>query len=282
MAAAGTDAGAVGLAPGTRVLITIAAAVVAFVGRLVRQGHARPRRGRGRRRDHRAPGAPPARASRLAELARDDRRDRGRATPSSRCSGRCSSWHPPSSSRCCPTTPTSSRRPRRRSSAGSDSLGFTSDAAGSACAGDRPESCCRCATGVADSVLGAATAFFFVLAYVHLHGGGCLALCRGGQACSAPPRRRDRRPLLLGRAPLLRRQRELRRGRRGARRTDPVGARHPGSDRLGDPRVRHELHPEHRLRDRPHPAGDPRPGHRRLAARAAVVAAYSSSTSCCR
>ena len=62
-----------------------------------------------------------------------------------------------------------------------ESLGFSSDAAGSAASAIDPEQLLAVATGVADAVLGAATAFFFVLAYVLFMAADASRFSRAGQ-----------------------------------------------------------------------------------------------------
>jgi predicted PurR-regulated permease PerM len=61
-----------------------------------------------------------------------------------------------------------------------ESLAFSSDAAGSAARAIAPEQLLSVATGVADAVLGAATAFFFVLAYVLFMAADASRFSRGG------------------------------------------------------------------------------------------------------
>ena len=147
------------------------------------------------------------------------------------------------------------------------SLGFHPETAAGAFSWLTPEVLISAAYSVADSVLGLATAFFFVLAYVIFMAADAAALGRRGQAFAPRPAviatryfSGVRRYYVVNASFGLR--------RRDHRRTHPVGARHPRSDRLGRAGIRDELHPQHRLRDRRDPAGDLRPGDRWLAARA--------------
>ena len=135
------------------------------------------------------------------------------------------------------------------------------------------------------TAIGILTALFFVLALRDLHGGRRSALRpgRGRLRRGRPPDGPPVPGVQLRSAALLRRQRELRRGRRDHRRPGAVGARRPGARRVGDPRVRHQLHPQHRLRDRADPARAARARRRRLAADARRDRdLLASSTSRCR
>lgn len=66
------------------------------------------------------------------------------------------------------------------------SLGMTSEAAESAAASLDPKTLLAFAAGVADAVLGAATAFFFVLAYVIFMAADASSLSRGGRIFGTP------------------------------------------------------------------------------------------------
>ena len=101
-----------------------------------------------------------------------------------------------------------------------------------------------------------------------LHGRGrrTVHARRGRLRCRHPPDRPALPTLQPRRAHLLRRQRDVRRHRRRHRRTRAVVARHPGADRVGDPGVRDELRPQHRVHPRARAARRARARRGRVAA----------------